>query len=177
MSKLVNIILILGLVLIISCTKKEETNTPDPISITMNATESALVGQWSWDKTETYDNTTGLLSSIQYSNGTLETYNNGNLTSTESNASAYYYYKFLNTSYQKEGVSLEQRWFDLKLNANGALSDGAWVVKINFSGSGQDFIQVPFNAYIYTLTSTELITRNNTNSELLGTTIKYYHKL
>ncbi|MBI5541560.1 MAG: hypothetical protein HY951_15980 [Bacteroidia bacterium] len=177
MSKIVNILLILGLVLIISCIKKEETNTPEPISITMNATETALVGQWSWDRTETYNSTNGLLSTIQYSNGDYETYNNGNLTGTENNNPSYYYYKFLNTSYQKEGVSLEQRWFDLKLNANGDLSDGAWVVKINYSGSGKDFIQVPFNAYIYTLSTTELITRNNTNSELFGTIIKYYHKL
>ncbi len=177
MSRLVNIFFVFGLILTLSCKKNEDKPIPTPFTITMNATESALIGQWSWDKTETYNATNGMLATIQYANGTIETYNNGNLLSTQNNSASYYYYQFLSTSYDKDGITIEQRWFDLKINANGTFTDGAWVVKINYLGSGKDYLQVPFSAYIYTLTSSELEIRNNTNSELLGTTIKYYHKL
>jgi hypothetical protein len=177
MSRIVNLFIVFGIILTLSCKKNDEKPIPTPFTITMNATESALIGQWSWDKTETYNSTNGTLASIQYANGTCETYNNGNLISTDNASATYYYYKFLTTSYDQDGITIEQRWFDLKINANGNSTDGAWVVKINYNESGKDYIQVPFSAYIFSLTPSELVTRNNTNSELLGTIIKYYHKL
>ena len=147
------------------------TPTPTPTS-SMTATEALLVGDWIWDKTETY--TSGNLTSIttpstiQFGTGapTTYTYYAGSHMVLKSS-----FYNNTATTYS---------WVPQQYNANyysySSLSS-SWQVSTNPNGP---LLTTPHSqlqgGYIITLNATTLISQSWTPGQIANGSKLYYHK-
>ena len=147
------------------------TPTPTP-TYSMTATETALVGDWIWDKTENYS--ANVLASITTSATPSYTFLAGahmDLKSTLAINSASYY-----TMY---GCNCYNSYYYAPNYTFGAVSNpGLWYVKL--MGGFEyltSFSHTPSTGYIITLNSTTLIVQSWVPGQTLHGTKAFYHKL
>jgi hypothetical protein len=179
MKKLILLALICSTIALTNCKKTASPTpaapavptTPTP-TYTMTATETALVGDWIWDKTENYS--ANVLTSITTSATPSYTYLAGShmdLKSTLAINSASYYamygYNWYNSEYYAPNYTF------------GAVSNpGFWYVKL--MGGFEyltSFSHTPSTGYIITLNSTTLIVQSWVPGQTLNGTKAFYHKL
>jgi hypothetical protein len=146
------------------------TPTPTP-TYTMTATETALVGDWIWDKTENYS--ANVLTSITTSATPSYTYLAGvhmDLHSTLIINNAIYYAMY--------GCNLYNGDFYTPNFTSGALSSSSmWYVKLM---GGFEYLTspsfTPATGYIITLNATTLIVQSWVPGQTLNGTKAFYHK-
>jgi hypothetical protein len=178
MKKLILLALICSTIALTNCKKTASPtpaapaapSTPTP-TYTMTATETALVGDWIWDKTENYS--ANVLTSITTSTTPTYTYLAGahmDLHSTLIINNAIYYAMY--------GCNLYNGDFYSPNFPSGALSSSSmWYVKLM---GGFEYLTspsfTPATGYIITLNATTLIVQSWVPGQTLNGTKAFYHK-
>ena len=147
----------------LSCKKKTE-DTPAPTILPMNSTETAMVGNWIWDKTEYYNSSGTLLSTITPANTSIYAGAFMNLETNPVQNGKYFGEHYFSSS--TTGAGMETYWY-----TDNAATTGSTKIK-EFCATPPSYFTV---GYINTLTSSLLIIDDFPGATNYGNKI-YYHK-
>jgi hypothetical protein len=134
----------------------------------MTATESALVGDWIWDKTETY--TSGNLTSSITPTSTWS------ITGTLNWAGSHMVLKSsIHTNLSSSG---NPNFYNADFYNGTSATSGSWVVTVNPNGTVLGVLNMPATAggYIITLNANSLIHQEWVPGGIANGNKAYYHK-